>query len=501
MTPSRNFLLRVISMLGCLLFTGISSAAPFVVDNINNLRSDASVTWADFLSEPPSQDLPVGVPFTSSNANFAVNASVSNDNSSQLVQREGAAIPGVYATCGPESSFQVSTSGAVQGFGAIMEPQTATETRFIIEFFSPSYEFVYRTNVISDGGPVYVGGIDPDAQFFLMLIYAVDEVSKVRVPFYIGDLEFQFKPEQASLPELPVVATTTLDIAPLDTYFHRGLAIRNLLPTTLTAVEDHENAHDLLNLFPTLRTGDYLLLEAQGVSLYNGSTNPLLAVLMRDETLLASNEYHRVPGAIDAGRDYYTSTTSDEDSQFSTPTNITEDFIVGGQTFIPVPAGARTIFFSKATPTAEGAPLGVKISQIERTAFEDWLEQMGLYGDNAAPDSDLDGDGLTLLEEFAFGKDPSEQDAEAQPYAFAPNGIFNSNGIRLAFGARTDLPLVYHAEFSDNMVEWDRVSDIGRLLSDTVNSRAVFAVDDPNPGPSRFGRIVIERISPPPYIP
>lgn len=487
--------LQPLRLIWILLTFGLSTlcpAKPFTVTNINNLRLDAQIRWADLLTSPPSQVLPLGTALDTTIGGPTVTVSANNGNIPHIVQRDDAPLPGVYAICGPQSSFQLNLSNAVQGFGAIMEPETPAQTRFIIEFFSPSYQFVSRTNVISDGGPVYVGSIDPDSNYYLMLIYAVDEVSKLRVPFYIGDLDFQFQPELTPLPELPISATTSVDIAPLDTYLHRGISARYLIPETTTAVEDHANAYDLLELFPNLRAGDYLLLERQGVSLYDGRINALLAVFMSDETLLASNEFNRVPSAIKAGRSYYTTLTSAPDSQFDTPTNIPQDFAVSSQTFIPMPTGARYIFFSKAIPTADGGPLSVKLSRIEHRAFDDWLALYGLWGENARPESDLDHDGLTLIEEFAFGNDPTTQDATARDFAFAPNGIFSGQGMRLAFGARTDRQLRYHAEFSDDLVEWDRVEDVSILLSDDSGlRRAVFAADDPNPGPHRFGRIII----------
>lgn len=497
MTSSRTLWQRITLLCIALALPSVGFSAPFSVDKRNNLWNSSTLFWDSLLTTPPSQELPLATTISGFSSELTLSVSANNGNIPLIVQRDEATVPGVYATCGTQSSFQINLSKGIQGFGAVMEPETPAKTRFIIEFFSPSYQLVHRTTVNSDGEPVYVGGIDPDSELFLILIYAVDQATFLRVPFYIGDLEFQLKPEQPPLPELPISSTTTVDIAPLDTYLHRGLTARNLIPETDTAAADHDNAYDLLELFPALRVGDYLLLERQGVSLYNGKSNPLLAVFMSNQTLLASKEFNRVPSAIKAGRSYYTSFTSVADSQFNTPTNIPQDFAVNSQTFISVPAGARYIFFSKAIPTADGGPLSVKISRIERYAFYDWLAELGLFGDNALPESDLDKDGLTLIEEFAFGKDPTTQDTRASDFAFAPNGFLSSGNLRIAFGARTDAPLYYHAEFSDDMIEWDRVENVGRLITDeSGQSRAIFAADDPNPGPRRFGRVIIEQVLP-----
>ncbi|WP_309379952.1 hypothetical protein [Cerasicoccus frondis] len=486
--------------LGIMLFLALSCQCfgkPFAVSNINNLRSDSVIIWADYLTEPPSQTLPLTEPFPTDIGGPTVTIPANGGDVPQLIDRSDAPLPGVYVVNGSQSSFQLNLSSAVQGFGAVMEPATVGSTRFVIEFFSPSYQFVYRTNVFSDGEPVYVGGIDPDSQLFLILIYAVDQTTQQRVPFFIGDLEFQFKPETLPLPELPIVSSETVEISPTDTYLHKGLGARYRTNTTLTATEDHENAHDLLDYFPALRAGDILLFERLGVSLYNDRLNNLLGVFMSTEELRPSDQFQRLPTAIAAGVGFYTSFVQGEDSTISTPTNIAQDFLIGDQSIVTVPPRARYVFFSKAIPVAEGGPLSVRISHIQRLAFLEWVAAMGLVGENAELDSDQDGDGLTLLEEFAYGHDPTRENREPQDFAFAPNGFLQGNALRIALGARTDAPVLYHAEFSNDMVQWDRVSDIGIAYRDESDSgRAIFAVDDPSPGPTRFGRIIIEYLPP-----
>ncbi|WP_269537676.1 hypothetical protein [Cerasicoccus fimbriatus] len=497
MTLGRIFWQRIILVFIALALPSSGFAAPFTVDKRNNLWNSATLFWNDLLTSPPSQEVPLGTTISGFSSELTLSVSANNGNTPQIVQRDDTAMPGVYATCGPESSFQLNLSKGVQGFGAVMEPETPAKTRFVIEFFSPSYQFVYRTNVISDGGPVYVGGIDPKSELFLVLIYAVDEASKVRVPFYIGDLEFQLKPELPPLPELPIDSYVDLEISPTDTYLHRGLGAVNVIPATDQASEDHDNCIDLFSAFPLMRAGDILLFQRNGASFSNGKANHLLGVFMGTNELLAGNEFQRIPAPVKAGRSVYTNEVRGQDAAFATPTNIAQDFLISTNTFISMPTGARYIFFSKSVPTAAGGPLSVRINHIQRLPYLDYLSAMGFYGENAAMNSDLDGDGLTLIEEFAFGHDPTVADREPQDYAFAPNGFLSSGNLRIAFGARTGVPLLYHAEFSDDMVEWDRVSNIGAFLYDNSGQdRAVFAIDDPEPGPSRFGRIVIEYLPP-----
>ncbi|RYD35447.1 MAG: hypothetical protein EOP85_19025 [Verrucomicrobiaceae bacterium] len=178
--------------------------------------------------------------------------------------------------------------------------------------------------------------------------------------------------------------------------------------------------------------------------------------------------------------------------------------MIGDSTFIKVPADAAYIFFSLAKPGPESAPLTVKLSHVPRAQFAEWVASFGLHGSLADPNSDFDGDGLTLLEEFAFLKNPTEPDGSTpSDFAFKPNATVEDGDPRkltLFFGARLDGPLRYRAEFSSDLRSWQDSVDSPGIIpfypDESDSSRSIFRVSDPNPGANRFGRIRVEHIRP-----
>jgi hypothetical protein len=219
------------------------------------------------------------------------------------------------------------------------------------------------------------------------------------------------------------------------------------------------------------------------------------------EEFLGGTEFRRVPDALEAGADFYTPPLP---TRFGveTPTNLSEDFRIGTETFAIVPARARFLFVSAARPGDEGSESSLRIGHVPRRQFEAWKAERGLEGSLAEASSDLDGDGLTLLEEFIFQKDPTVGDsATSADFAFAPKASRSSGSqslFQMRFGSRTDIPLRFRARVSSDLVEWQTLpeSAVFRVLSDPINGRAIFGIDDPNPGPRRFGQILIDLPSP-----
>ncbi|MCZ6834912.1 MAG: hypothetical protein O7G85_03990 [Planctomycetota bacterium] len=104
-----------------------------------------------------------------------------------------------------------------------------------------------------------------------------------------------------------------------------------------------------VGLFP----GDLIQIENLGGYVYvnGGADGPgtMTAVFSSDDSLLAASETYRVPGAIEAGADYFTSPTYNGSQQ----TDIPEDFLVGTsagpmQVCIEIPIGATHLFCSAA---------------------------------------------------------------------------------------------------------------------------------------------------------
>lgn len=94
------------------------------------------------------------------------------------------------------------------------------------------------------------------------------------------------------------------------------------------------------------------------------------------------------------------------------------------------------------------------------TGYAAWLAGHPGLAD-AAQDSDDDGDGISLLAEYAFGMDPMVPDWNRQLLAVSPGG-----GISVTFPrdpAKTDI--VYIVETSDDLVRWTERFGIGDVAT------------------------------------
>ena len=209
-----------------------------------------------------------------------------------------------------------------------------------------------------------------------------------------------------------------------------------------------------------------------------------------------------MPGAIAAGSDFQTQAVRSE-LGILTPSNLQEDFLIGGSTFVTVPAGVRYLFLSRERPGTRVTPVSVRISHIPRQVFEAWIQERGLVGSLADPDGDFDGDGLTLVEEFAFSKDPMNADSGSRDdFSFAPFadvGSGKDGRLLMLFGARRDGPVAYRAQVSSDLEIWTTLPDtaVSPLLEDgTADGRAVLGFTDPDGGPARFGRVRLTFIPP-----
>lgn len=397
-----------------------------------------------------------------------------------------------------EGGVYLYANRALQGIGVMIGHQAGVSATYQLDYFGSDGGYLGSVSAPSPGGagqPVFLGVVDPEARIWTIGLHAAPGNALV-----LSNPVFQVPAASTDDPTtLPVAGQVTLEVSPTVTYLHEGLNPVGTTAATEDATEDNANAHDLQEHFPAVRAGDFLRFERLGISIQSGQINPVLAVFTRTPVIGEGSKFRRLPTALEAGRDHYTGTVSN--GPFATATNIPEDFLIGDSTFVSVPADARYLMTSLARPSREAGEIGVRVSHVPRRVFEEWLARQGLHGANAALDHDLDGDGLTLLEEFAFQKDPTVSDARPDlNFAFAPKlGQFGAGGrMSLVFGGRLNAPLRYTAQFSSDLITWQTVpsSAVTPLLTDGANDRALFEVLDTMTGPRRFGRIRIEYVPP-----
>lgn len=474
-------------------------AAPYALDTSTELREDGRLRWSDFSSNH-ADPAPTGVALTTTASGITMTLGAEGTTSFSIRNAGGLFTNGVLLNCSGPGSLRLTPSEPVQGMGVTFEHISSTQATYQLQALDAAGSVIATVSAPSpgaQGNPRFIGVTDPESRIASVILSA-DPANT----FVITDPIFQ----NDDLPEddyslLPVASSKTFPLSATDTYLHQGLSPKSLQAFTDDASEDNQNAYSLAEEFPGFKAGDLLRFERLGISYRNNVTNviPPLAVFTGSETIFEGKAFKRLPDPIEAGRDHYTNQTSQ--GPFSTPTNIPEDFLIGTSTFVPIPAGANFLLFSMAEPGPDIFPTDVRVSHIPRAVFQDWLDTYGLHGPLAAPDSDLDGDGLTLIEEFAYLKNPTERDeGTTVPYGFAPkiSPLGGSGDLILTYGARTDAPLVFSAEFSDDLSNWQTAPEasLGALLSDSDNPRSLFIARDPGNGPKRFGRIGVRLSSP-----
>jgi hypothetical protein len=471
-------------------------AAPFRVSQIGDMRADGRLDWASF-SPTPGTVVPNFAQRTAQG--LAAQLTVVGDGSTTMsIAADGAERVLLNTGAGAVTIF---SSVKLQGFGLQIDHTGTSPATYALEYFTSEGILLGSVQAAAgsgvNGAATFLGVVDPEAR-----IGAVRVLGAPGNSYTLGDPVLQVAPPSAEdFPSLPTSGTVSLVISPLDTYLHEGLRPARRVASTSQATLDNSNAHDLLAVFPTLAAGDLLRFERRGYALEGGfSINATLGVLTATPVIAENTAFRRLSSALDTGRDFNTPTSSS--GAFATGTNIAEDFFIGSQTFVTVPHTARYLMLSLARPGLDALPQVVQVSHVRRQIFADWLAARGLHGANAQPAADLDGDGLSVLEEFAFQKDPTVPDARPDlNYAFAPKlGTRAEDGrIALVFGARLYGQFHYTAEFSPDLVNWTArpLSAVAPILIDGEGNRALFQVFDTQTGPRRFGRIRVH-LTPPP---
>ncbi len=116
----------------------------------------------------------------------------------------------------------------------------------------------------------------------------------------------------------------------------------------------------------------------------------------------------------------------------------------------------------------------ITVTSTGMSIYNTWAETNGLTGvNNTAPEEDHDGDGLTNLQEFAFGMNPTS--SASNPLSYTPNGTTvgstlggtpvlentgttSSPNYRAVFVRRKDhaaAGLIYQVQFSANLTHWE----------------------------------------------
>lgn len=487
-----------------LLLAAQAGADHLVIDDPANLRADAIVQWSDF-STVHNTEIPDLHGFTPSDGGIPVKPWGTPDSTVTIFNDPGHGLstPGVLLANSGPSPLHVYFDRPIQGFGFVLEHlHNAGATCWVHFFAYGTGQYLYTVQrSVADGGPVFLGAVDPAARIGVVGVYTapLNPGEAAENSFVIDNPRFTLPSGDPEGLGLPVAATFMADVSTTHTYLHLGLRPPRPVPATEQATLDNDNAFDLLELFPGLRGGDYIRFGRRGLSLIPGTTqmNPVLGVFTQTEVIHDGSTLRRLPAPLPAGRGYYTRETTE--GPFPTPTNIPEDFAIGESTLVAVPANARYLMLSLAQPSLSATPVKVEIDHIPRQPFLDWVASYGLHGANADPSRDVGG--LSLLEAYAFGKDPLRPDLQAGDFAFSPR-VSPRGGpgrLNLTFGGRLNAGLRYAGEFSSDLLHWDRAegTNVFPILIDGERNRALFEAIDPNPGNGsrRFGRIVIEDAS------
>ncbi|RYD28157.1 MAG: hypothetical protein EOP87_20065, partial [Verrucomicrobiaceae bacterium] len=383
-----RLIVMFLALAGC---CGWVSAASFRPADAGQFRTDFSSDWAGFGT---SHGLALAPGFTDIPTTGSTHGMTVHTTSAKIWNAPGKSQTGVLLdNAGPDPVY-LYPGRYVQGASVVIESPEAGPVSYVIAVFDGGGAFVAEQRMtVPDGRvPAYLGIIDPGTGIGIVSVN-----SSTGNRFTISNLAVQDrKVIQINADELPAVGEATQVVKPLETYLHQGYGNPQADEATVAATTDRENVMDLLQKFPGLRPGDVLAVERLGspIGVRSSGSNPLLGVLSASQELLAGTEFRRVPGAVEAGIDYYTAAAQGRGGVL-TPTNLQEDFIIGDRSLLIYPVNARFLFLSRAQRDPAATPMAVRVSHIPRQIFEAWVSDNGMAGTLAHPASDLDGDGLT----------------------------------------------------------------------------------------------------------
>ena len=180
--------------------------------------------------------------------------------------------------------------------------------------------------------------------------------------------------------------------------------------------------------------------------------------------------------------------------------------------YFPDSPGDAAATFQLASNDLDESPFDIELSaaRLNPGSLDRFADDNGLVGANRLPDSDGDGDKLTLLQEYAFNLDPTVADSEGFGLMFG--GLVDVDGgapgekqLMLVFPRRrNDAALTYIVEFGNTANNGDEPDDLKPAVNSAMTSIinidfkevTVYDSETTHTAASRFGRVRVE-YSPP----
>ena len=174
--------------------------------------------------------------------------------------------------------------------------------------------------------------------------------------------------------------------------------------------------------------------------------------------------------------------------------------------FTPTAAGRRNAALHVSNNDARFPVFDVSLggTGVSASPFEAWISDAGVPLDMAGPQQSPFNDGLSNLQKFAFGLDPTAAEFRQMTVVAGqalgrPGDILLDGKLRMEFVRRkadTQPGLTYVAEFSSDLAAWTDLTAAATVTSIDATWERVVVDDSPPPDAGiRFGRV---RVTPVP---
>ncbi len=127
--------------------------------------------------------------------------------------------------------------------------------------------------------------------------------------------------------------------------------------------------------------------------------------------------------------------------------------------FTATAAGAKSAKLRVRSAETEDNPVELDLMGVVATTINSWAEAHGLMGDDALPTADSDGDGVSLLEEYAYNLDPNLADNRRLESGIGTSGLpqmgLVGDRLQIEYLRRVgDTSIHYIPEFSSEVEEF-----------------------------------------------